>query len=226
MVSRTEQKYSAIFLCDSSPFASFCHRKGILNWIVSFNFRIQCKAQVVWTDRIYCKCKIKGISLSILGCPSRTACARFGVLFTGSNLTENWGCWYFALSGAESRNVGTSEERAAVFCQHWTTGGFNNCLWKLHCRVAIKIRHPTCYNHLSAASKILPTFCVSSGGDKVLIVSGWYKKKKIEKKDKAPSVIPNFLSYLAFCFCVFVPAEVLQAAFKKTKNINKISRNK
>lgn len=64
---------------------------------------------------------------------------------------------------------------------HWTTGGFNNCLRMLHWRLAIKIRHPTCHNHLSAASKILPTFCVSSGGDKVLIVSGWYKKNRKKK---------------------------------------------
>lgn len=64
---------------------------------------------------------------------------------------------------------------------------------------------------------------MSSGGDKVLIVSGWYKKSR--KKDKAPSVIPNFLSYLALCFSVFVPVGVLQAAFKKAKNINKINRN-
>lgn len=74
----------------------------------------------------------------------------------------------------------------------------------------------------------MPTFCVSSGGDEVLIVSGWYKenRKLKKKKDKAPSVIPNFLSYLALCLSVFLPVEVSRAAFKKTKNVNKINRNK
>lgn len=101
---------------------------------------------------------------------------RFIVLLTYNSLTEKWR-QYLPLWDAERRNVGMS----MVFYQHWTTGGFNNCLRMLHWRLAIKIRHPTCHNHLSAASKILPTFCVSSGGDKVLIVSGWYKKNRKKK---------------------------------------------